>query len=61
MLDFTSRIGDAIVKFHDFLLNNKLVNEGVELLGKGFEKVGEIIGKVIKLFTNNVIQSSITV
>ena len=59
VLDFTSRIGDAIVKFHDFLLNNKLVNEGVELLGKGFEKVGEIIGKVIKLFTNNPITKEI--
>ena len=59
VLDFTSRIGDAIVKFHDFLLNNKLVNAAVELLGKGFEKVGEIIGKVIKLLTNNPITKEI--
>lgn len=59
ILDFTSRIGDAIVKFHDFLLNNKLVNTAVELLGKGFEKVGEIIGKVIKLLTNNPITKEI--
>lgn len=59
VLDFTSRIGDAIVKFHDFLLNNKLVNTAVELLGKGFEKVGEIIGKVIKLLTNNPITKEI--
>ena len=60
VLDFTARIGDAIVKLRDFLFNNELVNKGVELLAKGFEKVGEVIGKIIDLLVHNPVTKKIT-
>ena len=53
ILDVTSRLGDMIVKLRDFLFNNELVNKGVELLGTGLEKLGEIFGKVIDLIAHN--------
>ena len=36
ILDLTSRIGDAIVKFHDFFENNKLINGVVDFIIQGF-------------------------
>ncbi len=53
ILDFTSRIGDAIVKLRDFLYNNKLVNGAINLLVKGIEAVAKIIGNVINAILNN--------
>ena len=53
ILDVTSRLGDMIVKLRDFLFNNELVNKGVELLGTGLEKLGEIFGKVIDIIAHN--------
>ena len=35
VLDLTANIGDMLVKFRDFILNNSLINKGFELLGKG--------------------------
>lgn len=60
VLDFTARMGDAIVKLHDFLFNNELVNKGVDLLAKGFEKVGEVVGKIIDLLVHNPVTEKIT-
>ena len=60
ILDLTARIGDAIVKLRDFLFNNELVNKGVDLLSKGFEKIGEVIGKVINLLVHNPVTEKIT-
>lgn len=60
VLDFTARIGDAIVKLRDFLFNNELVNKGVELLAKGFEKVGEVVGKIVDLLVHNPVTEKIT-
>ena len=60
ILDLTARIGDAIVKLRDFLFNNELVNKGVDLLAKGFEKIGEVIGKVINLLVHNPVTEKIT-
>lgn len=53
ILDVTSRLGDMIVKLRDFLFNNELVNKGVELLGTGLEKLGEIFGNIIDLIAHN--------
>ena len=58
ILDFTARIGDAIVKFRDFLENNKLVNGAIDLMVKGFEKVAEVVGNVINAITDNPITNS---
>ena len=60
ILDLTARIGDAIVKLRDFLFNNELVNKGVDLLAKGFEKIGEVIGKVINILVHNPVTEKIT-
>lgn len=59
VLDFTSRIGDMIVKLRDFLFNNELVNKGVDLLATGLEKLGEIFGKVIDLIAHNPISQKL--
>lgn len=59
ILDFTARIGDAIVKFRDFLENNKLVNGAINLMVKGFEKVAEVVGNVINAITDNPITKEI--
>ena len=59
ILDFTARIGDAIVKFRDFLENNKLVNGAIDLMVKGFEKVAEVVGNVINAITDNPITKEI--
>ena len=39
ILDVTANIGDAIVKFRDFLFNNDLINKGFELLADVIVKV----------------------
>lgn len=59
ILDFTARIGDAIVKFRDFLENNKLVNGAIDLMVKGFEKLAEVVGNVIHAITDNPITKEI--
>lgn len=59
ILDFTARIGDAIVKFRDFLENNKLVNGAIDLMVNGFEKVAEVVGNVINAITDNPITKEI--
>nr|WP_296955342.1 tape measure protein [uncultured Mediterraneibacter sp.] len=60
VLSFTARIGDAIVKFRDFLFNNELVNTGIQLLIKGFTEVGKIIGKVFDALLNNPITKGLS-
>ena len=39
ILDLTAGLGDLIVKFRDFLFDNKLLNKGFELLGQGVKMV----------------------
>lgn len=60
ILDFTARLGDAIVKFRDFLFNNELVNETVDLLTAGFEKIAEVIGNIINLIVDNPVMDKMT-
>lgn len=59
ILDFTARIGDAIVKIKDFLENNKLINGAIELLVKGFEKIAEVVGNAINAIIDNPITKEI--
>ena len=58
VLDFTSRLGDAVVKFRDFLNNNTLVKGAIDLLTKGVEKLGDLIGKAIDKLANTIIKSN---
>lgn len=41
ILDLTANIGDAIVKFRDFLFNNDLIAKGFELLGEGVKMAAD--------------------
>lgn len=50
VLDLTANLGDAIVKFRDFLFDNEIVNKGFELLAKGIEKAAEAIKKLYEAF-----------
>ena len=50
LLDLTANLGDAIVKFRDFLFDNEIVNKGFELLAKGIEKAAEAIKKLYEAF-----------
>lgn len=59
ILDFTARIGDAIVKFRDFLLDNKYINGAVDFLVEGFEKVAEVIGQIIDALLHNPVTDKI--
>lgn len=59
ILDFTARIGDAIVKFRDFLVNNKYINGAVDFLVEGFEKVAEVIGQIIDALLHNPVTDKI--
>ena len=52
ILSLTASLGDAIVKFRDFLFDNELINKGFELLAKGIEKAVSAIKKLVKAFKN---------
>lgn len=60
VLDFTARIGDAIVKLRDFLLDNKYINAAVDFITSAIEKISELIGKAIDGLVNNPITQKIT-
>ena len=46
ILDLTANMGDLIVKFKDFLFNNKLINKSLELVASGIKMVITYAGKL---------------
>ena len=52
ILDVTSKVGDLAVKFRDFLVNNKLINKGFELLGAGVKMVVEYLKDLYEYISN---------
>ena len=60
VLDVTAYLGDLLVKFRDFLLNNELVNTSIELLATGIMTLITGIGDLIDAFLDlPVVQSAI--
>ena len=50
ILDLTANLGDAIVKFRDFLFNNDYINKGFELIATGIVKAADAIKKLYDAF-----------
>ena len=51
ILDVTATIGDLLTEFHDFLLDNKLVNNAIKECGTAFKKGCTEIQKWVQQFT----------
>lgn len=49
LLDFTAMLGDAAVAIHDFLLENKLITEGFELLASGIRWLIDAIRDLVAM------------
>ena len=52
ILDLTAILGDAIVKFRDFLFDNDLINKGFELLAKGVKMAAEALKELYDYVSN---------
>lgn len=52
ILDLTANLGDAIVKFRDFLFNNEIINKGFDLLAAGIIAVAKAVKELYNAFKN---------
>ena len=52
VLDLTANLGDMLVKFRDFLFDNKLINNGIESIASGVKMAAEALRDLYETIKN---------